>query len=115
VGTEVLKEVAGVLREQVRKVDLLSRFGGDEFVIVLLQAPAEKALEVCSRIKTAISDHIFLADKHLNLKITGCFGISSFPENGKTVDQLIKKADLAMYTVKRTGKNGINIYEEKRK
>ena len=111
VGTEVLKEVAGVLRGQVRKMDLLSRFGGDEFVIVLLHADSARAYEVCERIKSALKKTVFLKDKGLNINITGCFGISSFPENGNTVDDLIRNADIAMYEIKRTGKDGIKIYE----
>ncbi len=111
VGTEVLKEVAAVLRGQVRKVDLLSRFGGDEFVIVLLHADASKAYDVCSRIRTAIKSRVFLENTHINIGITGCFGISSFPDHGNTVDELIRNADLAMYDVKRSGKDGIKIYK----
>lgn len=111
IGTEVLKQVAFVLRNQVRKIDLLSRFGGDEFVIVLLKANAAKAYEICSRIKNHMEAATFLEDRHLDLKMTGCFGISSFPRDGDTVEDLIKKADAAMYEVKRTGKNGIKIYE----
>jgi diguanylate cyclase (GGDEF)-like protein len=112
VGTEVLKEVANVLRSQVRKIDLLSRFGGDEFVIVLLHADESRAYDVSLRIQTAMKSHVFLKDQNINIKITGCFGISSFPANGNSVDELIRKADLAMYDVKRTGKDGIRIYKE---
>ena len=112
IGTEVLKEVAAVLRAQVRKIDMISRFGGDEFAIVLLHADAKKAFEVANRIKTAIKKSIFLKNRNLNLHVTGCFGISSFPENGNTVEELIRKSDLAMYDVKHTGKDGIKIYEE---
>jgi len=113
VGTEVLKEVAGILRSQVRKVDLLSRFGGDEFVIVLLHAGPDKAYEVSERIREKVNNHTFMSHDSLNVKITGCFGISSFPENGGTVEDLIRKSDMAMYEVKRKGKNGIKIYSEK--
>ena len=111
IGTEVLKEVAAVLRSQVRKMDLLSRFGGDEFVIVLLNADAGRAHEVSTRIKSALKNTVFLKERHLDIKITGCFGISSFPEDGNAVDELIRKADIAMYEVKREGKDGIKIYE----
>lgn len=111
VGTQVLKEVAEVLRQQVRKIDLLSRFGGDEFVIVLLKTNAVKTFEICSRIKQNLDSTLFLQDKNLNIKMTGCFGISSFPQDGNSVEELIKKADSAMYDVKRKGKNGIKIYE----
>lgn len=111
IGTEALKDVANILRGQVRKIDLLSRFGGDEFVIVLVKADAGKAYETCNRIKQRLAAAIFLQDKDLNIQMTGCFGISCFPRDGSTVDELIKKADSAMYEVKRRGKNGIKIYE----
>lgn len=111
VGTQVLKEVAAVLRQQVRKIDLLSRFGGDEFVIVLLKTNAAKTFEICSRIKYNLDSTVFLKEKNLNIKMTGCFGISSFPQDGNSVEELIKKADSAMYEMKRKGKNGIKIYE----
>lgn len=111
VGTEVLKEVSSLLRNQVRKIDLLSRFGGDEFVIILLKTDADGANEICSRIKERMEATAFLSGKQLDIKMTGCFGISSFPRDGDTVDTLLKKADAAMYDVKRTGKNGIKIYE----
>ncbi len=111
VGTEILKEVASLLRSQVRKVDVLSRFGGDEFVIVLLHADASRAYDVSQRIRKAINNHEFLKTQDLKLHISGCFGISSFPFNGATPEELIRKADIAMYEVKRAGKNGIKIYE----
>ncbi len=111
IGTEVLKEVATVLRAQVRAIDLLSRFGGDEFVIVLLHADARASYEVCTRIRAALRNTLFLKDKGLEIKITGCFGISGFPKNGNTADDLIRKADIAMYEIKHMGKDGIKIYE----
>jgi diguanylate cyclase (GGDEF)-like protein len=111
IGTVLLKEVAAVLRSQIRKMDLLSRFGGDEFVIVLSHADAGRAHDVCTRIQTALNNTLFLKDKQLNINITGCFGISGFPGDGNTVDELIRRADIAMYEVKRTGKDGIKIYE----
>lgn len=112
VGTEVLKEVAQVLRAQVRKIDVLSRFGGDEFVIVLLNADEKRARDVCMRIRDALRKHVFLEKKDIEIQITGCFGISSFPVHGSNVEELIRKADLAMYHVKRTGKDGIKLYHE---
>ncbi len=111
IGTEVLKAVATVLRQQVRATDLLSRFGGDEFVIVLLQSEPENAAFICERIKAAMeATRLTISDK-LELKMTGCFGISSFPRDGGTVEELIEKADAAMYDVKHSGKNGIKIYQ----
>jgi diguanylate cyclase (GGDEF)-like protein len=113
IGTELLKEVASILKSQIRKVDLLSRFGGDEFVIVLLHADPDKAYQVCLRIREKINSHVFMENKNLDIHVTGCFGISSFPENGMSVDDLIRKADLAMYDVKRKGKDEVKIYQER--
>lgn len=112
VGTEVLKEVAQLLRMQVRKIDVLSRFGGDEFVIVLLNADERRANDVCLRIRDALRKHVFLEKQDIEIHITGCFGISSFPAHGNTVEELIRKADLAMYHVKRKGKDGIKLYHD---
>ncbi|MCP4218641.1 MAG: GGDEF domain-containing protein [bacterium] len=111
VGTEVLKEVAAILREDVRETDLLSRFGGDEFVIVLLRTDAQAAYNTCERIKVKLAKYVFLEEEQLNIKMTGCFGIASFPQDGDSVDVLIRKSDAAMYDVKHTGKDGIKIYE----
>lgn len=111
VGTRVLQDVAEVLRASIRKSDFLSRFGGDEFVIILLKTNAQAALEICSRIKHRLDHTLFLSDRGLNIHMTGSFGISVFPEDGDSVETLIKKADTAMYQIKRTGKNGIKIYQ----
>ncbi len=110
VGTEILKEVSRLLSEGIRLIDLVARFGGDEFVIILLNAEADNAIEVCKRLKNKLNSHSFLNDKGLDLKISGCFGISQFPVHGDTVDDLIRKSDLAMYEVKKQGKNGINVF-----
>jgi diguanylate cyclase (GGDEF)-like protein len=111
VGTEILKEIAAILRKGLRKVDIVSRFGGDEFVIVLVNSDQNSSINVCERLKQQITNHTFLTKKNLNLKICGSFGISSFPDNGADTEELIQKADLAMYEVKGSGKNGIKTYE----
>jgi diguanylate cyclase (GGDEF)-like protein len=110
VGTEVLKEVSRILKESIRNIDVVARFGGDEFVIVLSDSNPELALRISKRLRKRIKENNFLEKEGLNLKISGCFGISNFPEHGNSVKDLIKKADMAMYDVKRSGKDGIKIY-----
>ena len=110
IGTEILKEVARLLSDGIRLIDLVARFGGDEFVVILLNAEAENAVDVCERLKNKINSHSFLNAKGLDINISGCFGIAQFPVHGGTVDDLIRKSDLAMYEVKRQGKNGINVF-----
>jgi len=110
VGTEVLKEVSRILKESIRNIDVVARFGGDEFVIVLSDSNPELALQISKRLRKRIKENYFLEKDGLNLKISGCFGISNFPEHGDSVNDLIKKADMAMYDVKKSGKDGIKIY-----
>jgi len=110
VGSEIIKEVSRVLKNSIRNIDIVARFGGDEFVIVLVGSNLDMALQICERLKKKIKETSFLKKDGLNLKISGCFGIANFPEHGDSVNELIKKADMAMYEAKKNGKDGIKIY-----
>ena len=110
VGTKILIELAKILKKHLRKSDIISRFGGDEFVFILFNTNKEKAIFVCKRIKEKITKHVFLKKENLNIKLTGSFGISIFPSHGNTAEELIKKADKAMYDIKKQGKNGIKLF-----
>lgn len=111
IGTSVLKEVSGVIRKSVRRGDVVARFGGDEFVLLLLHAHPKDAFMVAERILITLSEHLFLTDHGLEIKLSASIGISAYPDHGNTTDLLIQKADLAMYQVKQAGKNGIKIYK----
>lgn len=110
VGTEVLKEVSELIKTSVRRGDAVARFGGDEFVILLLHAHPQEALIVAQRTLNMLSDKIFLEKKNLSIKISASIGIAGYPEHGDTTDMLIQNADIAMYRVKQAGKNGIAIF-----
>jgi len=111
VGTAVLKEVTGLIKESVRRGDAVARFGGDEFVILLLHSHPEEASIVAGRILKTISNHVFLKEKNLSINISASIGITGFPDHGNTTETLIQKADIAMYRVKQSGKNGLEIYK----
>lgn len=111
IGTEVLKEVSRILKQSIRNIDVVARFGGDEFVIVLSDSNQDHALRISKRLREKIKKNYFLKKEGLSLQISGCFGISNFPEHGDSVKDLIKKADMAMYEVKRSGKDGIKVYK----
>jgi len=111
VGTEVLKEVSRILKDSIRNIDVVARFGGDEFVIVLSDSEPELALQISKRLREKIKNNSFLKEDGLDLKISGCFGIANFPEHGDSVKELIRKSDMAMYEVKRSGKDGIKVYK----
>lgn len=110
-GDELLKEVSRRLRETVRDVDSVVRLGGDEFVIVLPNIRERKQVEdVARRIIASINSPCRIDGNDASLGAS--IGASIFPEHGDNVDELIQKADQAMYKVKRQGKNDFLFFEE---
>jgi diguanylate cyclase (GGDEF)-like protein len=108
-GSRTLTEVGGILVEAVRESDILARYGGDEFVVVLPETPPSGALVIAERIRKAIESHSFLKDQGLEARISASFGIASYPDHALTPEGLIQKADQAMYRVKERDKNGIEV------
>ena len=108
-GSRTLTEVGGILAEAVRESDILARYGGDEFVVVLPETPPAGALVIAERIRRAIDGHPFLRDEGLEARISASFGIASYPDHALTPEGLIQKADQAMYRVKERDKNGIEV------
>jgi diguanylate cyclase (GGDEF)-like protein len=108
-GSRALVEVGQLLKERVRESDIVSRYGGDEFTIILAQTAPEEAVLLADRLRRALEEHVFLTILGLSVKITASFGISSFPEHGGSREELIQQADQAMYRVKERGKNGVEL------
>ncbi len=104
IGDELLKAVARVLRESVRDGDAVARLGGDEFMVILSGLrETTSATSVANKIVKAISQPFKIRGKELH--IGASVGISLFPEDGSTVEALVKVADNTMYAVKAAGKN----------
>jgi diguanylate cyclase (GGDEF)-like protein len=108
-GSRTLSEVGGILAEAVRESDILARYGGDEFVVVLPETPPAGALVIAERIRKAIAGHAFLKDQGVEARISASFGIAAYPDHALTPEGLIQKADQAMYRVKERDKNGIEV------
>jgi diguanylate cyclase (GGDEF)-like protein len=108
-GSRTLTEVGTILAEAVRESDILARYGGDEFVVVLPETPPSGALVIAERIRKSIEDHSFLEAQGLRARISASFGIASYPDHALTPEGLIQKADQAMYRVKERDKNGIEV------
>jgi diguanylate cyclase (GGDEF)-like protein len=106
-GSQTLVEVGQLLRETVREIDMVARYGGDEFVVVLPQTDPAGAMVIAERIRERIEDTTFLGSMGLKLHLTASLGVASFPDQGRSRDELIHKADAAMYQVKESGKNGV--------
>ena len=106
-GSRTLVEVGAVIKATVREIDIVSRFGGDEFTVILPQTGPEGAQIIAERIRQRIEETTFLSSEALAVRITASVGIASFPDHGRTKDELIARADQAMYAVKGRGKNGV--------
>jgi diguanylate cyclase (GGDEF)-like protein len=106
-GSGLLKEFGDFLLKKIRVSDVGIRYGGDEFVLVLPQTSQENAFLFTSRLREQLSEHQFLKDRGLKVKLTASFGISTYPADGQSIDELIAAADKAMYHVKRGNKNGV--------
>jgi len=104
-GSQALKEIAGVLRENCREIDLVSKYGGDEFGILLPQTSLAGARIVTERVVQGVSEHRF--DTRRPGLLTCSAGISTFPRDGDTVRDIIAAADRALYRAKSTGKNRV--------
>jgi diguanylate cyclase (GGDEF)-like protein len=109
VGSRTLIEVGQVLREAVREIDVVSRYGGDEFTVVLPQTGPEGAYVIAERIRQAIAARVFMERSGLRVHLTASLGVASFPSPCDSAEELIQAADRAMYRVKAAGKDGVGV------
>jgi diguanylate cyclase (GGDEF)-like protein len=107
-GSRALVEAATVIRGSARETDVVARFGGDEFSLVLPDTHGDGALAVAERIRERIAAHAFLTADGLNVHLTVSVGVATLPDSATSADDLLRAADGAMYEVKARGKNGIH-------
>lgn len=105
VGSKLLVEVAKVLKGCVRDNDVVVRYGGDEYVILLRGTDSGGALKVAERIRRTTEEHHFLAREGYALSVTTCIGVASFPEHATDKGTLLDYADRAMYRGKKSTRN----------
>jgi diguanylate cyclase (GGDEF)-like protein len=108
-GSRALIEAAAIIRGSARETDIVARFGGDEFAILLPETGREGAHSVARRLRDRIQRYVFLADRGPGNRITASIGLATLPDVADTAEGLLQAADAAMYRVKVTGKNGIHI------
>ncbi len=108
IGDALLKEVANRLNESVREEDLISRLGGDEFILVFEETNQKEITIIADRILKNISEAYLLSGEKVS--ITPSIGIASYPEDGMNIESLIRNADKAMYLAKNKGKTNYQFY-----
>jgi len=104
-GDQLLADFAEVLLAQVRSFDLVARYAGDEFIVILPESGEEEANRIGERIRKAISEGSFQGTPVL--KTTTSIGIAIYPVDGTIIDALISSADKGLYAAKRRGKNQV--------
>jgi two-component system cell cycle response regulator len=108
-GSKVLVEMAALLKRCVRDEDVVARYGGDEYVVLLRNADSGGALKVGERVRRMVEMHQFLAREGLRLHLTTCIGVASFPEHATEAVHLLELADRAMYRGKKGERNLIYV------
>ena len=108
-GSRTLQEAAARLMNAVRNIDKVFRYGGDEFCIILPETEAKGAMEVAERMRVRLASTPFLMEETGGVEITASFGIASYPTHALTKEELVRKADEAMYAVKSGEKNAIQM------
>ena len=106
-GDVALNEFAAVVRSSLRGVDILSRWGGEEFIVLLPEIGGAGTIECAERIRVAVASHKFPVG--VGIHITCSIGVASYPENGTERGLLVDLADQAMYAAKRLGRNQVRL------
>lgn len=110
VGDIILKKVARLLRENTRKMDILSRYGGDEFIIFLPETTSQNAIVLAERLRTLVENlgHSLLQEYPL-CQLSASVGVTSLEDGKDTLESLLSKVDRALYAAKRRGRNRVCI------
>lgn len=105
-GDALLKKIGAIFRKSLRDVDYASRYGGDEFIILLTDTEIGSACEGAERIRALVASETLSRDTD-RVPVTVSIGVAAFPEHGDTPETLIARADIALYHAKRNGRNRV--------
>ena len=88
-GDRLLASVAGVIRRELRQMDILTRYAGDEFVAIMPMASSKMAISICDRIRSAVEEHLFSVREGTLIGLGVSVGVASFPDDGETSEELL--------------------------
>lgn len=114
-GDQILRNVATIIQENIRQIDIIGRYGGEEFCVILPEADGSGAQYVAERMRQAVEKAVVKA-YDTKVRLTISIGIACYPADGKKVAELIDKADWALYRAKKIGRNKVcvfGVYDEK--
>ena len=117
VGDFILKEFSAILKNEIRKYDTLSRYGGEEFTVILPDTSSDEALTVAEKLRTAVDEYVF-RDSQTNYHITASFGVATakpVTDDNFSKGNLINMADTALYEAKEAGRNRVALFAQKKK
>src|SRR6202167_1783932 len=103
-GDEVLRQVSSLFHQQLRKIDVVCRYGGEEFAILLTQITTQQAVAIAEKLRRLVESFQFPG---VPRTITISAGIAAFPAHGKTRDEMVRAADSGLYAAKQAGRNRI--------
>jgi diguanylate cyclase (GGDEF)-like protein len=105
-GNRLLRQLTRLAQAELRYTDVLARYGGDEFIVLLPETPSKGALEVAERIRDAVAGTPLELDG-TRIAITVSIGVASYPQDGGRLDAVVARADRAMYQAKQSGRNRV--------
>jgi len=109
IGSRLLAEIGGTIKNHLRLIDYAFRYGGDEFVVLLPQTNKNAALVVARRLRDLLRSSQFHLGENIDLNVRASLGVATFPEDANNAHDLIRQADEMMYTVKNTTRDAIAI------
>ena len=105
IGNLVIKDLSRVINRCIRDVDIFVRYGGEEFVVILPQTLLIEASNIGERIRAQVEEMVVDTGQAGTLRITVSVGVTSYPENGRTHEEIVSVVDQALYRAKGSGKN----------
>jgi diguanylate cyclase (GGDEF)-like protein len=109
VGSRLLAEVGNLMKRVIGPDYSGFRYGGDEFVVLMPSTDKSKAIEMTHELYDALRENAFLTSENLSLRVTGSFGLATFPEDGDSVPAVLRAADTMMYEVKGTTRDAVAV------
>jgi diguanylate cyclase (GGDEF)-like protein len=109
IGSRLLAEIGGVIKRTIGPAHAAFRYGGDEFVCLLRHMDKMEAFTLAEELRLALTKTPFLASSGMKIGITGSFGLATFPQDGDTLQEIVRSADTMMYNAKAEGRNRIAV------